>query len=222
MRLLLKASLMYLPRDSITSFYSNIFHQKSRKASTRVYPRLFMMGNLFGNNLCLDSRSQCHVEWTLWRNHAKVFTFQVKETFKAISFLTPLPGPQLSWHCFMVTPWSPLPLDTIQRRKQQQQLFPKLWGNNFRISSFCATRKEKVETISKFLLSRRPFSWLTLWRDKVFVSVSSMRKLRCLSLCVSFSGTSLFVCNRSGNNRAFYSAYFLAFNTDGFVAMEIR
>lgn len=90
-------------------------------------------------------------------------------------------GRQLSWHCFMAIPRSPFSLDTIQRRKQQ--LFPKVWGNIFGISSFSYQKHEKRKSWNNLKVFTFPSSFfLALWRDKVCVSVSLLQKRRCFSL----------------------------------------
>lgn len=149
---------------------------------------------------------------------------RVKTAFKA----TPqLPGPPIKLALFYGN--SPVSVFSRHYSAEKQQLFPKVWGNIFGISSFCteSSRKKKVETISKFLLSLRPFLWLCGEIKFAFLFRSMLRKRRCLSLhSASRTVFRRFLCVTGQRTIELFlsAAYLLAFwgiVSSCFVAMEI-
>lgn len=90
-----------------------------------------------------------------------------------------------------------------------------------------SSRMEKVETISKFLLSRRPFPWLCGEIKFAFLFRSLLRKRRCLSLhSASRTVFRRFLCVTGLRTieLSLSAAYLLAFSSNVsscFVAIEI-
>lgn len=164
MRLLRKASLIYLPRDSVTSFCSNIFHQKSRKAPPESTLNNSWWAIYFCNNLCLDSRCHYHVEAkseALPRKSYQSVLFPSKNHFQSDFFSYTTVGAAIKLALFYgYSPVSAFRSTLFSGGNNNNNCFRRFKGIILGFHLFVASKKGKSWNNHKVFTFPPSFPWL--------------------------------------------------------------